>query len=291
MKKLILLVCTLLVLGTCCIPTYAADSYELLENGDFEAPASFAWYPYYLSSLDYSADAHAGNTALKVTNRQHFTDVIGQHVTKPLNFYGSGTYQISAYVKLADPQAQPIELQIAIGYHTPDKQNWATTNYAYVTADEWTLITGQVYLQWSGELTMAEFYIIGRDGQEGGNYRDLLIDDCSMTTISYSGEAYAPATTEAPTTEPPTTEEITTEAPTTEEMTTEPPTTQEVTEEITEELTAEPTETEPVQEDTAQGGKIKTVTWIIAGTLYGAGAIALICGIILLTSKSKEDAS
>ena len=256
MKKLLLLMCTLLLLGTCCIPTYAQEGYELLDNGDFESLTSFAWFPYYLSSLEYSTDAHSGTYALKVTNRQHYTDVTGQHIAKQLNFYGSGTYQISAYVKLADPEAQPIDLQIAIGYHTPDKMNWATTSFVQVTASDWTLITGQVNLQWAGELTKAEFYIIGREGQEGSDYRDLLIDDCSMTTISYAGEAYAPATTEAPTTEPPTTEEPTTEAPTTEELTTEEPTAEEIpTEQPTEQPTDAPSEQETAAPDDTEGGK------------------------------------
>ena len=290
MKKLLLLMCTLLLLGTCCIPTYAQEGYELLDNGDFESLTSFAWFPYYLSSLEYSTDAHSGTYALKVTNRQHYTDVTGQHIAKQLNFYGSGTYQISAYVKLADPEAQPIDLQIAIGYHTPDKMNWATTSFVQVTASDWTLITGQVNLQWAGELTKAEFYIIGREGQEGSDYRDLLIDDCSMTTISYAGEAYAPATTEAPTTEPPTTEEPTTEAPTTEELTTEEPTTQEpTTEEIpTEQPTDAPSEQETAAPDDTEGGKITTKTWFIAGSMYGAGVILLIIGIVLLVTKPKE---
>ncbi len=290
MKKLLWLLCALLLLGACCIPTYAQEGYELLDNGDFESLTSFAWFPYYLSSLDYSADAHSGSTALLVTNRQHYTDVTGQYVTKQLNFYGSGSYQISAYVKLADPQSQPIDLQIAIGYHTNDKQNWATTAHVQVTADRWTLITGQVYLQWSGELSKAEFYIIGREGQEGTNYQDLLIDDCSMTTISYSGEAYAPATTEAPTTEPATTEAPTTKAPTTEAPTTEEPATEEpTTEEIPGELSTEaPTEQEDTASDDAQQGSIATKTWIIAGCMYGAGVALLILGIVLLLSKPKE---
>ena len=170
-------------------------------------------------------------------------------------------------------------------YHTPDKMNWATTSFVQVTASDWTLITGQVNLQWAGELTKAEFYIIGREGQEGSDYRDLLIDDCSMTTISYTGEAYAPATTEAPTTEPPTTEEPTTEAPTTEEPTTEEPTTEEIP---TEQPTDAPAEQETAAPDNTEGGKIPTKTWIIAGSMYGAGVILLIIGIVLLVTKPKE---
>lgn len=277
MKKLALLLCALLLLGTLCFPAYATDGYELLSDGDFESGDYFAWFPYYLSSLNYVSESHSGNNALKVTNRQHYTDVAGQYVTDELNFYGPGTYVVSAYVKLADADARPVNLQIAIGYHTSAKQAWATSNYAQITADSWTLITAQVNLQWSGELEKAEFYIISDQNQEGTDYRNLLIDDCSMKTVTYQGPEYAPETTEAPTTEPPTTEAPTTEAPT--ETPTEAPTAEESTEEA---ATTLPEQTDAQAEPT---GRIKTQTWILSGVMFAGGLACLVCGAVPVFKK------
>lgn len=291
MKKLALLLCVMLLLGALCFPTYAADGYELLENGDFEAKNYFSWFPYYLCSLDYVSDAHTGSTALKVSNRQHYTDITGQYITKQLNYYGPGTYQVSAYVRLADQDAQPVNLQIAIGYHTADKQAWATSNFAQITADKWTLITAQVNLQWMGELEKAEFYIISDQNQEGTNYRNLLIDDCSMKTVSYVGEPYEPDTTEAPTNPPTETEAPTkTEAPTTQAPATEQTTTEEfITEQLTEDMPtqSEQPESETESTDIEQGSHPPET---LASILLASGAVLLIVGIVLIvfavTTKS-----
>lgn len=279
MKKLSLILCALLLLGTLCFPTHAADGYEVLENGDFETKGTLDWVPYYLGSIDYGTDAHSGDRSLRITNRQHYTDIARQYVTKKLSFYGQGTYEVSAYVKLANADAQPIDVQIAIGTYASGGKTWATSGFARITADKWTQITAQVNLQWNGDLETAEFYFLAVDGQEGSDFRDLLIDDCSMKTVSYQGPEYAPETTEAPTTETPTTETPTTEAPTT-EAPTEAPTTEEPTEQPT---------TLPEQNDERpeSKGQIKTQTWIISGVMFASGLTCLACGVVLIFKKKE----
>ncbi len=271
MKKLSLLLCALLLLGTLCFPAHAADSYELLENGDFESSLGLTWTPYYLGSVELASDAHGGNSALLITNRQHYTDIARQYVTKKLTYYGQGTYEVSAYVRLADANAQPIDIQIAIGTYASGGKSWATSDFAHVTADSWTHITALVNLQWSGDLETAEFYFLAVEGQEGSDFRNLLIDDCSMKTVSYAGEEYAPETTAS-----------TTKAPTTESPTESP----------TEQPTEQPITTLPEQAETTSPpegkGQIKTETWIISGAMFAGGLACFACGVVLIFRKKEE---
>lgn len=276
MKKLSLLLCVLILMGTMCLPALAENDYEMLQNGDFEQFSS-DWEKYYMATVDYSDQAHSGNGAFKITHRQHSTDIARQYITKPLEYYGPGTYEFSAWIRLANPEDQPIEkLQIAIGIYCKDgTKHWQTSDWFAVTS-EWTYISGIRQLSWEGELEAAEFYLVTEtNGEEDStqNYRDLLLDDCSMKPTFFTGEPYAPETTEAPTTEPPT-EPPTTEAPTTEPALTEPP----------EEVTPEQVTTTPEQTPSDPEPGISTQTWVIAGTMIGVGVILLAAAVALTVS-------
>lgn len=288
MKKLTLLFCILFLLGTLCLPSYAADDYEMLQNGDFEEMTS-TWQKYYMATVDYCDQAHSGSSALKITNRQHSTDIARQYITKPLEHYGPGSYEFSAWVRLADPSDAPINLQVAIGVYCKNGTNlWFTSDWVSVTS-EWTYIHAIRPLSWSGELDTAEFYLVSPmngDEDTSKNFRDLILDDCSMKPVDFTGEPYEQPTTEAPTTEPPTTEAPTTEppateAPTTEEIPLEEPTTQ------APEDSADPEQSissEEQESQSEQSGGIRTQTWIFTGTMIATGLILLACAIALTVS-------
>lgn len=272
MKKLALLFCFIILMGTMCLPARAEDDYEMLDNGDFEQFSS-DWEKYYMATVDYCDRAHSGSGAFQITHRQHSTDIARQYITKKLEYYGPGTYEFSAWIRLANPEDQPIEkLQIAIGIYCKDgTKHWQTSDWFEVTS-EWTYISAIRLLSWEGELEAAEFYLVTEtNGEEDStkNYRDLLLDDCSMKPTFYTGQPYAPETTEMPTTEPPTTE-----APTTEPAVTEPP----------EEITPEQVTTAPVQTPSAPEPGISTQTWVIAGTMIGVGVILLAAAVALTVS-------
>ena len=282
MKKLALLFCAIMLLGALALPTYAQESegYELLKNGDFEE-VTLDWEKYYKATVDYTTEAHSGNGAFSITRREHSTDIARQYITKPLSYYGHGQYDLSAWVRLADADAEPIEMQIALGlYSKSGAQHWVTTQWVTVT-QEWTHISARVYVAWHDELETAEFYLVTpMNGNEDTtkNFRNLILDDCSMKAASFTGEPYAPPTTAAPTTEPetepPATEAPTTDAPATEAPTTETP--------ITEAPTAEPEEqTTDIEQ---QSGSIGTQTLIITCTMIAVGIILLGCAIALTVS-------
>lgn len=270
MKKLAFVFCAIILLGALCFPAHAEEGYELLENGDFEQITA-TWEKYYLATVDYCQTAHSGNGALMITSRQHSTDIAKQHITKQLAYYGPGTYEFSAWIRLADPQDQPVNLQIAIGVYCKENKYWITSDWVRVTS-EWTLITAQRSISWAGELETAEFYIVSNMGgeEDGPQYwRDLILDDCSMKTVSYAGQPYAPETNQAPTTE---------------EQTTAPDTadTQPETPENSADATDEPTETVPDTE--APSGQVSTQTRVIAGTMIAVGVILLACAVALTVS-------
>ena len=278
MKKLALLFCAFLLLGALALPIFAEESegYELLRNGDFEE-ATLDWEKYYKAMVDYTTEAHSGNGAFSITKREHSTDIARQYITKPLAHYGHGEYELSAWVRLADADAKPVQMQIALGlYSKSGAQHWVTTQWVTVT-HEWTQIKGTVYVSWQDELDIAEFYLVtpqNGDEDTSKNYRDLILDDCSMKTVSYTGDPYEIPTTAAPTTEPET------EAPTTEAPTTEAPTEMPESSADPDQTTAEPEESETEQE----AGSISTQTWVITITMIVFGIILLAGAIVLFIS-------
>ena len=281
MKKCALALCLALLLGLLCMPISAGEVYELLQNGDFEEITTH-WEKYYLAAVDYCDQAHAGSGALQITNRQHSTDIARQVITKPLEHYGSGQYELSAWMRLADPEAKPVDVIIAIGVYLKDGQKfWFSTGWTRVTS-EWTHLSGVVNISWSGALEEAEFYLVTpMDGDEdtSKNFRDMILDDCSMKVLNYDGEPYeqptkAPVTTE-PATDAPATDAPVTEAP--EQTTAAPESAPESVPESTPEI-----ESEHVQEQGS--GKVSAQTYVIAGTMAAVAVILLGCGIALTVS-------
>ena len=279
MKKLALALCLVMLLGLFCMPVLAGNDYELLENGDFEEITTH-WEKYYLAAVDYCDKAHTGSGALQINDRQHSTDIARQVITKPLEHYGSGQYELSAWMRLADPEAKPVDVMIAIGVYLKDGQKfWFSTGWTRVTS-EWTELYGVVNINWSGALEEAEFYLVTpMDGDEdtSKNFRDMLLDDCSMKVLDYDGEPYEQPT-KAPATTEPGTDAPETNAP--EQTTAAPETTDPAPEGAPE--SAPETESEPVQE---QGnGKISAQTYVIAGTMAAVAVILLACGVALTVS-------
>lgn len=267
MKKLVLLFCILILMGTMCLPVWAENDYEMLNNGDFEQSSS-DWAKYYMATVDYCDQAHSGNGAFKITHRQHSTDIARQYITKKLEYYGPGSYEFSAWIRLANPGDQPIEkLQIAIGIYCKDgTKHWQTSDWFEVTS-EWTYISAIRPLSWEGELEAAEFYLVTEmDGEEDStkNYRDLILDDCSMKPTFFTGQPYAPETTEAPTAEEPTAEPTDTNP--------------------SEQTDAEGITTVPEQTPTDPAPGISAQTWVLAGTMIGVGAILLAAAVALTVS-------
>lgn len=290
MKRVILfaLLLSLLAATVLCLPVSAADGYELLENGGFEEAPGFTWTKYVACTVDWDGNGVSGS-CIRVTGRTHYTDIVRQYITKKLSFYGHGTYLLEADIRLADPADQPVDVQIAIGaYSVGGDKKWATSDFVTVTADGWAHIRTQVNISWSGELEQAEFYLITRADQETTEFRELLIDNCSMKTVSYTGEEYATepvteAPTEAPTekpTEPVTEPDETPQEPVTEsgETTardtdgTEPAGTEQKTDEVDTPSASDP------------GSKQSKV---IGGMLIAVGVILLACAVALTVTYVK----
>ena len=287
MKKCARALCLAMLIGLLCTPVFAGEDYELLINGDFEEITTH-WEKYYLAAVDYCDKAHTGSGALQINDRQHSTDIARQVITKPLEHYGSGQYELSAWMRLADPEAKPVDVMIAIGVYLKDGHKfWFSTGWTRVTS-EWTHLSGVVNISWSGALEEAEFYLVTpMDGDEdtSKNFRDMILDDCSMKVLGYDGEPYEQPT-QAPVTTEPGTDAPETNAP---EQTTSAPETTAPAPDSTPESTPEgENESAPEGESgnvQEQGsGKISAQTYVIAGTLAAVALILLGCGIALTVS-------
>ena len=256
--------------------------YQMLKNGDFEQ-VSDVWEAYYKANVAYCDDAHTGDGAFKITERQHSTDIARQFITEPLEYYGNGAYELSAWVRLADPNAQPISMMVAIAVYCQSGQNlYFSTDWVTITS-QWTHISGRINIAWEGKLNAAEFYLItpeNGDEDQNQNFRNLLLDDCSMLPLSYTGEPYVPSpeTTEPVTTEPVTTEPVTTEPVTTEPVTTEPVVSNPDSDEVS---IDEPSEVTTEAGQTNNG--IPTTT-LITIVMIAVGVILLGCGCALVIS-------
>jgi hypothetical protein len=117
------------------------------------------------------------------------------------------------------------------------------------------------------------------------NFRDLLLDDCSMKPVGFTGEPYTPPTTEAPTTEPPTTAAPETDAPTTEAPETDAPTVETTApEEETEQPETQESTTEQDNAPAQPDRKISMQTIVISCTMAAVALILLAAAIALTVS-------
>lgn len=186
------------------LTAFAASEYEILIDGTFEDQNDEVWVKYTTGLIDFEFEgAYEGESCLFVSERTHSTDVVRQYITNELNFYGPGTYQFTAYAKLAEEWDSEIQLQGVVGAYkgteVKDKV-WGTTNFVTLSATEWRAVSGTVEVSWSGELTEGEFYFITNE-QDTDSFANLLIDSCSLTKVGYTGDAYTAPTPE-PTLEP-----------------------------------------------------------------------------------------
>ena len=192
------------------LTSFAASQYEILIDGTFEDQNDEVWVKYTAGLIDFSFDdVYEGESSLSVTERTHKTDVVRQYITDELNFYGPGTYQFTAYAKLAEEWDTPVQLQGVVGaYKGTDIKDkvWGTTDFITLSATEWKSVSGTMEVSWSGDLTEGEFYFITNEEDGADSFADLLIDSCSLTKVGYTGDAFVAPTPE-PTPEP-------TEAPT-----------------------------------------------------------------------------
>ena len=284
-------------------PEESGGGYEMLQNGGFEQNSE-VWEYYYKANLEYCDEARTGNGALKITERQHSTDIVRQYITQPLKYYGSGVYEVHGWVRLADPTAQPVSVRIAVCLYCQGAQNYYfVTGWVTVTS-EWTHISGRLNIEWDKKLNAAEFYMFTTEDVEGeGNYRDLILDDCSMTPVTFTGDPYVPEpeTTEPVTTEPVTTEPVTTEPGSNEPVSTEPDADEVTTEPVSadpgaDEVTTEPVSTEPDADEvtTDEPTEVTTAeeqpnsgiptTTVLTIIMISVGVIMLGCAVALVIS-------
>lgn len=215
MKKILAVLFALTLALALSIPAMA-DTENVLMDPSFEDGIFDNWVSYNNCLMEATDDAHDGQVAVFVSERQSHVDVPMQDITERLNYKGPGLYDVSAWVKL-DEAFDEMPIQIVVQLQT-DSQTWPTTAFVTIKGGEWTKLEGTLDLNWTGELTYAEFYF--NTTPEGGNMSEapdtqFTLDECSLIkqgdATAFPAATEKPAATEAPTATPAPTP---TEAPT-----------------------------------------------------------------------------
>ncbi len=265
MRKIVTL---LLILILTSVSVFATNDYEILTDADFEEANDEVWVKYVKAYIDFSEDAFEGTSALLSSERTHNTDVVKQFVQDELNYYGTGKYTAQAQVKLAEADAEPIEIQLVVNITAEGKTAYVTSGYVSVSGNEWTQISLSKDFKWDGEVTKSEFYFVTKETDDTG-YADILIDNCSLVPLEFTGEPFDEETEETP-------------AP---------------TEKPTEKPAEKPQETKAPEENEAatptpavseNSGPNKKQSQVIGGMIIACGVILLIGAVALFISYRKD---
>lgn len=101
-----------------------------------------------------------------------------QDITRSIEKFGPGTYQLSGWAKTINGAAD--QLQWKLRFKLKDKgEVYYTTDFVAVNSDAYTLCTGKVTIPaWSGELEDVYFC-----PQTKANIAPLYFGDCSMISM------------------------------------------------------------------------------------------------------------
>ena len=150
---------------------------NLLRAGDFENGLSMNWVTRNFTRLALSDDGHDSKHAIRVYEYQWGADGgIYQDIAETLRQYGTGEYEITAWVKKASADCD----SKVVGLGVTDE--WSVTK-KYTTiplTDEWQQITMEYNYSGDPEKLLGMILCIG---YADGSVRDILIDDVSMVKV------------------------------------------------------------------------------------------------------------
>ena len=148
---------------------------NLLRDPDFELGLSMNWVTRNFSKLFISEEAYSGKYALRIGQYTWGNDGgVYQDIAETVRQYGKGKYRITAWVKNASDKCD--STYIRVGTST----DWSVSNYKQIQlTDEWQEIE-YIYNCTAPKSFKALLLVIG---QSDGKYRNVLVDNVSMTKI------------------------------------------------------------------------------------------------------------
>ncbi|MHB1485277.1 MAG: hypothetical protein ACYCYI_11520 [Saccharofermentanales bacterium] len=198
----VLIIVSFVMSFTASVPVFA-DSPQVLRNPGFEDELDY-WVSAVTATLialkSYEGTTpQAGEYFAYTDNRYGYADAPMQHIQNQMNFYGKGTYQLKAYMRLpGDSSVSTAKAKIVIQTISTDKQsggapqypgmNWYTSDEKIINKTSWTLIEATVDIQWSQTLEACEYYFLTNQADP---VTDICIDSASMIKTGYNGPAYS----------------------------------------------------------------------------------------------------
>ena len=150
---------------------------NLLREGDFENGLSMNWVTRHFTRLALSDDGHDSKHAIRVYDYQWGADGgIYQDIGEILRQYGTGEYEISAWVKKASAECDSTKVGVGVTNEWSSTQNSTTIPLT----DEWQQITYVYRYSGDPEKLLGMILCVG---YADGTKRDILIDDISMKKI------------------------------------------------------------------------------------------------------------
>jgi|GEM_PF-4995855 len=175
------------------VPTAIIDNgdYGLLDNGGFEYGTT-NWLANNYGVIEASSDyARTGMYSLKVSNRINQYSSGNMSVKSIFEAQGVGTYKFSFYARLATSEISTASARAVIDINKLQGDRRLVTPGAWVVLNnsDWTLVTLQVTLDWSGKLPLDTAVIRFENGGANASYTfdtaqpDIYVDDFKLEKI------------------------------------------------------------------------------------------------------------
>ena len=159
---------------------------ELFINPAFEKAdinsSDFGWEKYGYANIKVVDDNPLyGKNCIKVVDRTKNYSGLSQDVKEILTKNGPGKYNVSAYIR-CDEESPSVKKPYSLILRTKGSAD-TSTKYDKSTisiSEQWTKISVEANLEWSGDLADALVYFEGGDKEDLQNY---YIDMCSLTKV------------------------------------------------------------------------------------------------------------
>ena len=160
-----------------------ANAQNLLNNPGFENNTN-GWSSN-ASTIASSSTSYAGKTSAIVINRDANSAGPGQDITNALRNSGKGKYNLQAYIKLASGTGKG---RVTVSLYDDTGRNYHNVSNS-INAENFSKVSGNVNLNWSGSLYSARLHIeTGRETTTA-----MFVDDITLsperppgTTVFYS---------------------------------------------------------------------------------------------------------
>lgn len=159
-------------------------SEELLSNPSFEDDFTLdgSWSNRNTSTVIHTKDqAYDGSYSALVTDRKWGWSSVLQLANSKVSEYGRGKYRVRAYVRTKD---EPCSMNVKLVITDSTGIKYDHEQVTPVSNTEWTLVDYTTDVEYSGDVSKAEFYVESPSNKgEAWERQDFYVDCCSLTKL------------------------------------------------------------------------------------------------------------